>query len=621
MPENLLDEWRARVELSKDERPRWEAQVATCMSFDEGNHRVWYNDQGQQIRYEIQDNEIFRTINLIPGALSIITTRLTANNPRWNPKKSGLENVTRDEVMAADAILQDVWEGEEFGEYAMEDEMKLVIRNGFLQGGGLAYIRYDEERQMPVVESYSLWDTFSDPTAQRLVDKRWLDIVLSEGIEGLKANENTDNKKLLNSLMADHIIAESREQQFHIRNTTGMTTNKFDTVQAHNTFAVEDKNIVYRKMVNSDVPGIDGEEGVIEKQVIEPPEGISRMRLSHIFDVYHPVVRGRFYERPVVMNWIDPQKSVNKTYSDIESYIVNFLQGKWIISDENTQVPVAGMKGQIIHAEPGEIQQLEMKPLPSTHFEHQDRAVTHFERMSGVHSESMGRISGGAESGVAIAQLQALDEQNSADPVHNFKRFLSRVGSKVLLQASMNWDTTRNIYKYDKFSESESPIKVVGELARPSEISKSTVKIRPFRRLDVEIVIGQFFQQSQKREEIRNLLSWWQPGVNPVVDKIVVDSQDIGVGREVVDELKKLENPEEMIAYGKSLKLSRGERVIVNASDPHAYLQGFYAKRAEEALENGDQNGARVLNAQAQQHSTFIQEGVGGVGSPDAVAL
>ena len=133
----------------------------------------------------------------------------------------------------------------------------------------------------------------------------------------------------------------------------------------------------------------------------------------------------------------------------------------------------------------------------------------------------------------------------------------------------------------------------------------------------MEIVIGAFFQQSQKREEIRNLLQWWRPGENPVVDRVVIDSQDIGVGREIVDELEKLENPELMIAFGKAMKLTRGEQVVVNASDNHAFLQNFYAQRAEESLEKGDSEGAKALNAQAQTHATFIREGVGGVGTPE----
>ena len=108
------------------------------------------------------------------------------------------------------------------------------------------------------------------------------------------------------------------------------------------------------------------------------------------------------------------------------------------------------------------------------------------------------------------------------------------------------------------------------------------------------------------------------PGQNPVIDRVILDAYDIGVGREIVDELRALENPDMMIAKGKAAKIAQGESVEVNFDDPHQFLQDFYAGEAEKALEEGDQAGARALNAQAQKHGAHIQQGVGGVGSPQA---
>ena len=234
----------------------------------------------------------------------------------------------------------------------------------------------------------------------------------------------------------------------------------------------------------------------------------------------------------------------------------------------------------------------------------------------------MGRQSGSAESGVALAQLQALDEQNTSDAVDNFKQFLSRVALKILFQASSNWNKTKTLYKYDKTTKEETGINVIGDrfaASRAQSLTPGTVKMRPFKRLDVEIVIGQFFEKAQKRHEVQGLLqSGWTPGQNPVVDRVILDAYDIGVGREIVDELKALENPEMMIAKGKAAKITQGQSVEVNFDDPHQFLQNFYAGEAEKALEEGDQQAARLLNAQAQRHGAHLQQGVGGVGSPEA---
>jgi hypothetical protein len=609
-----------RLASSKDERTRWEAQVATCMAFQEGNHRVWWDDEGTQHFKEIEDHEVWRTINLVPRALSVIVTRVTANDPRWYPKKSGLENVSRDEISAAAALLEDVWDGEELGDISMKKEMKLLIRNSFLQGGGLAYIYFDEDSEMPAMKHFELWDVYSDPSAQELRDKRWLAIALPKSLESIKENENY-NKDVRDAIAIDQKLAESGIKDKHIQRITGSREHNVDTAMAYMMFEVEDGNIVHRVIVNSDAEGEDGEVGVLFKNTMEHPEG-KPMTLATNFDIYQPVMRGRFYERPEVTDWIDPQKAINKIHSNIENYIDMFLQGRWLRTDENTEIPRAGVQGQIIDASPGELQNIELQPLPGTTFEYLNQNLIQFEQIAGVHSESMGRQSGSAESGVALAQLQALDEQNSSDAVDNFKSFMSRVGLKLLFQASMNWDKTKTLYKFDSKTGEETPLSVVGgnfSAERPGSIPDGTVNLRPFKKLDVEIIIGEFFSKAQKNERILSLAqTGYQFGANPIMDKVILDGLDIGIGREIVDELEALVNPEVMIAKGKGMKISEGERVEVTLNDPHQFLQNYYAKEAEVKLDEGDQNAATLLNAQAHRHSAHIQQGVGGVGSPDA---
>ena len=612
--DDIVGLWQGRLEQSKDERTRWEAQVATTMSFAEGNHRRWWDDEGNEQVKEMNDHEVWRTVNLMNRALSIIVTRVTANNPRWSPKRSGLENVSRDEIDAATALLQDVWDGEELGDFAMKDEMKLVIRNAFLQGGGLVYVRFDDELDIPVVEQFEMWDTYSDPTAQRLREKRWLMLALPKGVDELKATEKYDQGKV-KKIMADAKLAESGIKQAHVRRMTGGREQGIDTIITLFTFEIDGKNLIHRVIAG---------DQVLSEETMKHPEN-KQMHLSTVFDIYHPVQRGRFYERPEVSDWIDPQKTIDKIYTNIENYIDCFLQGRWLRSDENTEIPRAGTQGQIIDGSSNEIQAMDMQPLPGTHFEHLRQAILQFEQISGVHSESMGRQSGSAESGVALAQLQALDEQNTSDAVDNFKLFLARVGLKVLFQASSNWNKTKTLYKFDKTTGDEKAINVIGDKAgkaRATSLRDGTVRIRPFKRLDIDIVIGQFFEEAQKRAEIQAILqSGWTPGQNPVIDRVILDAYDIGVGREIVDELRALENPDMMIAKGKAAKIAQGESVEVNFDDPHQFLQDFYAGEAEKALEEGDQAGARALNAQAQKHSAHIQQGVGGVGSPEVPNL
>lgn len=617
--------WLNRVAISKDERTRWEAFVSTCMGFADGRQKQWYDMDGGFHVKEEEDHEVFRTVNLINSHLSIHISRLTANDPRWHPVSSEGMKLSRVETDVANAILQDVWEGEPYGDDSFKFTSKLNIRYGFLQGRDLAYIHYDEQYQRPCVQRFDMWDVYSDPSSQSLREKQWLDIALPKGVTWLKQQKSEGwNEELLKLLNADHILAESGIKSSYIQSISGGNARGRDTVLTHYTFEVDPESgaIIHRVVVPTMGAGEDDEEGVLFKQTIEPYDEDHPMRLSDVFDSFAPVETGRFYERPVVFDWIDPQKTINKMYSGIENYIDCFIQGKWVLRDEDVDVPRAGTHGQKIIGDPQDVQAIQLQPLPSTHFEHLSSAIAQLEQISGVHSESMGRQSGGAESGVAIAQLQALDEQNSADAVDNFKQYLGRVGLKVLNNAAQHWTEQKKVYAFDKMNKTSKVYNVIGYASSKGkegeegaegeggmEPQEDLVVLHPFKKLDIEIVIGQFFLASQKREEIRSLFeSGWTPGENPVKDRAILSTYDIGVGRELVDELEKMQNPDLMIAYGKSAKIANGDDVPVHPDDDHQFLADFYTERAAEMKELGFPKAEAALMAKAEEHQAMLQE-------------
>jgi hypothetical protein len=456
--------WQERVAISKDERTRWEAFVATCMGFADGQHKRWYDDEGGYHVKTEEDHEVFRTVNLINSHLGIHISRLTANDPRWHPVSSEGATISRDEIDVANAILQNTWEGEPYGDDSFKFTSKLNIRYGFLQGRDLVYIYYDDEYERPAVQRFDMWDVYSDPSSQSLREKQWLDIALPKGVEWLKQQKkNGYNKELLNLLNADHILAESGIKAGYIQSVGGGNARGRDTVMTHYTFEVDAErgSVWHRVVVPTMGAGEDGEDGVLFKQELKGYDD-KALKLCDLFDSFAPVETGRFYERPPVFDWISPQKTVNKMYSGIENYIDCFIQGKWILRDEDVDIPRAGAQGQKIIGDPGDVQAIELQPLPSTHFQHLNTAIAQLEQISGVHSESMGRQGGSAESGVAIAQLQALDEQNSADAVDNFKMYLGRVALKVLNNAARNWKKQKTIYSFDKAKKTSTAHEVVG---------------------------------------------------------------------------------------------------------------------------------------------------------------
>lgn len=613
--------WEGRINSARDVRTMWEPQVATTSHFAAGIQNVWWDMKGNLRVKELQPNEIFRIINLMPVYLNILQARLTANDPHWNPERApgAARSTTIAEKHAATALLSSVWEGHDRGDLFMKRIMKLAIRRGYLEGGAIAYNRFDEASDMPVVDLFSMWDCYADTSAEDLYNKGHLCFIIPRSLEwirrqvpeGKSGEKGQGWSKNALKLEADGIVAGSDlKKQYLQRKNGGSRQYAPKTAALRYCFEHGSNGIVY---------SVVSQEGELFRQ--ELPQYTS---LCDLFTVFHPVDTGDFYARPPTMDWVDPQKSVNKMYSMIECYIDTFGHGKWILENENVTVPIAGAGGQKIYANDGEVKMLEMLPLPQTHFMHLNNAVMHYEQIAGVHGESTGRISGSADSGKAIAQLQALDEQNSVDAVDNFKLFMQQVGQKVLRDAAANWTTTKTLYRYDRITGKQTELKVIGQKAYDVRKHKdeNTMALVPFERMNVKMVVGAFYSEASRRAEIKDLLSVWQPGMNRIQDRVmlplIMDAYDIGVGQDIVEELRKLENPDQMIAEGKAMKIADGQKVIVNANDPHQFLANYYAQRAQEYQQNGDLQSAEALNAQASVHNTFVQGGQGTGGNPNA---
>lgn len=639
----LFTTWKTRVESCKDRRVMWEAQVATCMHFESGNHQVWWDKQGKMREKKIKDNEVWRPINLIPSALAVITSRMIANDPRWHPKASELEDVTEEELDAADAALQDIWEGDEYGDYSVKQEMKLVLRHGWLQGGRLVYFRFDEEVDMPVMDSFSLWDTFSD-SPQKLREKQWLTIPCPKGVGWVKNNPSFDATKRL-EIDSDHKLAESGLHQQFLRRQTGNEKN-IESVLLYYNFEVklrdarpsttekeddrqegESEGEYADRVTQSKELKKAGKERYIEfsictyRGLLTETQELDYPKLSALFDVFHPVENGDFYARPIVDDWIEPSKSIDKTNSNVEAYMDTFLHGKWLLRHRGVSRPLAGREGQVLIDETGNsVTQLPMVPLPQTHFQYKNDAERHFERLSGVHGASLGSAPANIESGVGLSQVLAMDEQNTSDPVDNYRMFLKRCAKKLLRQMADNWSDVRTVYRFDRESGEQKPMKIVGESFYNKEdaAQEGAVRLRPFKRLDVDIEMGILWKESQRRKEWIDLMgTGWTPGMNPVMDSAVLDIFNMGSFRPIVRQLREMQNPHSYLAEGKSRLIMAGESVPIEQNDPHEFYWNFYKARAEERLKAGDQRGAALLNAQAQQHAILMEETGNNAGSPE----
>lgn len=607
----IWQDWQNKMNRAKDRRTLWECQVSTVSHFAAGIQRVWWDEEGNFKEKKLLPNEVWRTINLFQPALAIHEARLTANNPRWNAKRSlGMDNVTLEQIKAANAALNAVYETKVRGDLNPKRIFKLAIRRGYLEGGAILYNRFDDELDMPVIDLFSLWDTYADESSEDIYNKGHMGFLVPKGIDWIK-DQKEWSKKARKEIVADGLMAESRFKQEFLQRKAGSQASSAQTRLLLYAFDYGSNGLRFRVLSS---------HGVLFEQNMD-----EYTNLCDLFTKFSPVDTGDFYTRPPTMDWVDPQKSVNKTFSNIECYIDNFLQGKWMLESENVTVPIAGAHGQKIYASEGAVQQLKMQPLPNTHFLHFERALQEFQRQSGVNDVDFGRFpSGGADSSKAISAIASMSEGTSASPVDNYRRMLQEVGVKILRDLARHWNTQKTVYVKDPVTLTEEAITVMGEDAynvRDRSRGKA-IQLRAFNNLDVELVMGSMFEKQTKQKMLIDLLQVWKPGENSAADQItmpiILDTMNIGVGQEVMDVLRRMQNPDRMIAEGKALKIVDGEKVIVNNNDPHEFLAQFYAARAKEYASNGDLQSASKLNSYASIHNTFVQNGKGTSGNPAA---
>lgn len=638
--------WKQYINSSKDDRTLWEAWVSICENFAAGNHRVVLTPEGSFKEIPLESGVIYRTINLWPTTLSVITSRLTANSPRWHPKKSELENVSDEEVDAANAALQNIWDGSGDINRSLKKSTKRCVPKAWKQGTVWAYCRFDDKLDLPVMDVYEAWRVYSDPSAHEISEKQWIAICMPKSIDWLKIQYPL--AEALNSDQADNQSAESGLQQQFInkKSRSQKTGNSVKTIYGFRIMQKEwEEDEILEEEDGQDDEGVlqfksvpTGKkvkkqkvcivhEVVVDRadapQIVIHREELDYSNLAELFERFTPSGEEDTNPQPPCLTWVDPSKSINKMYSNAEQYVDLFLQGRWIKTKKGLKLPLGNRQGEGIHAQPGDLQQMPMQPLPNTHFIHQGNAVDFFQRVSSVHGVSVGSAPSNIESGKAISTLAHQDKQNSADSVDEFRMFLQSIAVKMLNLMADNWSEVRSIYKYDSETGDATEMKVIGEDFKdslPEEEREGVVSLRRFKRIDVDIVPGEFFDDTSRQQMIVDLLSVWKPGQNPIIDKVVLSGFEIGVGRDIVKQLRKLRNPDVMIAEANVMKLLEGAEVPIHPSDPHEFFQKFYAEKAKMFLESGDQESASILNKQAQKHAIILkqQNGVGGAGIPDA---
>lgn len=385
--------------------------------FLRGEHWVIYNKTLNKIQtLPVSDGEVRRTINKIKSQVRGVKNFVKRNQPRWEVQPLGLEQNDLAEAKQKNKIIQYIYEREKFPLLITDqfiNSMKCSI--GILEGGVM---------KIEGKDTLKFWvdDTFDvvfDPLAKDVQSCRFIIKTFKKSISSIKEKYKVENLAADNKEAAIDYKEVLENEKYNKGGNNGSEDMQTAIVKEFWMKWEEDNKIKVRVITVTDTQTLR----VFDTSYRRYP-----------FFAYSPeTTPGCLYGEPWIKNLISINKSLDKTVSQIESYIQRMLAGKFLIKQgvEVSSITDNGAE-KIYYKGATPPTQMQLQPLPSTLFNFTQDLERWLEELGGVREASLGRTPGSLQSGRAIEALQNADASTVSEPVENMANMLSEIGEFIL---------------------------------------------------------------------------------------------------------------------------------------------------------------------------------------------
>lgn len=459
---------------------------------------------------------------------------------------------------------------------------------------------------------------------------------VAKSITEIKTSElyaNGQFKDDLEKLCASDRQAESDQKNALLQNQYTVPTGKDGLAMLQELYVIESEEPVESKErgEKEDMDDIDDLYVPEEDQIFEKTKRRTRV-ITKVGDVvirdelmeysdfpflaYQPErYGGQIYHAA----WIEPLIQLNKALdgaiSNRQEWLETFAKGRWLVRKDAKMSVLRNKNGQIVQYEGQAPTMLQASSLPQEANVHIADMERYMEDIGGQHSESLGRLSGGATSGVAIAQLQAADLNNISEPVDNLKTMLEEVAYRILSLAS-DYLALKTVS-----DENNVPIKMVGANLSASLEKRSkaeggrgkieAVKIKPLRNIEVEIIPGSAFSDLQMRQDLIELRN----AQVPIPDEFILKAYKLGNTRNLLDAYIAERDEMQMGADGidgleakqaelENQKLINGIVIVPQDGENHEIHMAVHGSALQGLDPNSPQ--AQALMQHAQSHEAMV---------------
>lgn len=515
--------------------------------FVRGDHWIVYNKTLNKVQVmPVSQGEIRRTINKIGSQIRGIKNFIKRNQPRWEVHPLGTSNEDLEEAKKKNKILQYLYRT-----LKIKTHLTGICVNGLKYSVGIL------EGGIVKKEGKDVIDFWINDTFDILFDP------FSPTVQGCR-----------------YIIKCSKKPLTSIKNNKDYTIKKGIEVKADNKqAAAQYKELLEMEKYNRDTSGgsQDLESAIVKELWIKflDAEGKVKVKIftvtgGQFVRVFNPKYRrypiftynpekdaNSIYSNAWIKDLISINKSLDKTVSQIESYIQRMLAGKYLIK-QGVEVSSITDKGaeKIYYKGSVAPTQMNLQPLPAAPFSHVSNSERWIEEIGGIREASLGRIPGSLQSGKAIEALQSADAATVAEPVENLEQFLKEIAEFIL---ELIEDYT---IASEEIIEQGETIKYIGNLEEEAEPPKDAIQVKA-GEVTAKIVPEIAYSEDAKKDYILRLA---EAGV---VDKqTVLETFTISNIGDILERVKKQQEEEykqEMMKQKESHR-SEGESPTDSAS-------------------------------------------------------
>ena len=618
---NKMDEYLLE---SKDYKNVWEIRSFVNESFYEWNHRVVFDTVTKQLSTLPKTSDSDYIIWKVRKIVRWVRNMILKNDPRWHPTSSRKQRVSQEEKNVASALLQAVYK-----EDHIKDKLKDLLTHSLTKTLGWAYIGYDNDKKDVDIFIEDPFNIYTSPEWKLewpVFTWKYIIRTIKKPIDDIKNSalyNEWEFKDDLKDIETTHLMAESEYKH-------NLLSQEYQIPVDSNGSCILQEMYIMQKITEWEDLELDWLISAEEDQIHNPNEEYKVRIISKIWNIvirdemtdldqfpflaYQPERNKGLLYSPA---WIDPLISLNKAldewYSNRADWLEKFAKGRFLVQKGSKFNVIKWRNWQVIEYTWSKPQMMESGNLPQEVNIHLNETERFMEDLWGIHSESTWRLSGGALSWVAIAQLQASDNNNVSEPVDNLKTLMEELAYRILYLGSKHYNLSeKDLEDWSTYRIIWSEVKWKVEWATWSKLGDDIIEIKPIKNIEVEIVPGSAFSDLQARQDLVEL-KWL--GV-AIPDSLIIDTYKLG-NTEVIMNQYEAEQAEKQAnedwqewlessqAELENQKLVEWLRIVPQEWEMHDVHMAIHGAFLEQIWEKPE---AQALIVHMEQHQAMMQQ-------------